>query len=74
MEAEIRDYEAQNKTGNSVLDTLLTSKSLLCKKRGFPCQTFLWSLKKNKTGYSLSVFVISTVLVHLQVAKFTFPI
>lgn len=30
MEEEIRTYEAQNKTGNSVLDTLLTSKSLYC--------------------------------------------
>lgn len=30
MEQEIRDYEAQNKTGNSVLDTVLTGKSLYC--------------------------------------------
>ncbi|MDE6590967.1 MAG: GHKL domain-containing protein, partial [Oscillospiraceae bacterium] len=30
MEDEIRDYEAQNKTGNSVLDTVLTGKSLYC--------------------------------------------
>ena len=30
MEEEIRDYEAQNKTGNQVLDTILTSKSLYC--------------------------------------------
>lgn len=30
MEDEIRDYEAQNKTGNKVLDTLLTSKNLYC--------------------------------------------
>lgn len=30
MEAEIREYEAQNKTGNSVLDTVLTDKSLYC--------------------------------------------
>ena len=30
MEADIRQYEAQNKTGNSVLDTVLTSKSLYC--------------------------------------------
>ena len=33
MEREIRNYEAQNKTGNSVLDTVLTSKSLLCVER-----------------------------------------
>ena len=30
MEDEIRSYEAQNKTGNKVLDTLLTAKSLYC--------------------------------------------
>ena len=32
MEEEIQHYEAQNKTGNSVLDTVLTSKSLYCAK------------------------------------------
>lgn len=32
MEEEIRIYEAQNKTGNSVLDTILTSKSLYCSR------------------------------------------
>ncbi|MDD3660992.1 MAG: GHKL domain-containing protein [Lachnospiraceae bacterium] len=30
MEEEIINYEAQNKTGNQVLDTLLTSKNLYC--------------------------------------------
>ncbi|HWT73423.1 MAG TPA: GHKL domain-containing protein [Mobilitalea sp.] len=30
METGIKMYEAQNKTGNSVLDTILTSKSLYC--------------------------------------------
>lgn len=30
MEDEIRNYEAQNKTGNKVLDTLLTTKNLYC--------------------------------------------
>lgn len=30
MEDEIKVYEAQNKTGNSILDTVLTSKSLYC--------------------------------------------
>ncbi len=34
MENEIRSYEAQNKTGNSVLDTVLTGKSLTCSKHG----------------------------------------
>ncbi len=33
-EEEIRDYEAQNKTGNSVLDTVLTGKSLYCARHG----------------------------------------
>ncbi len=39
MEEEIKQYEAQNKTGNAVLDTVLTSKSLYCAKHGitFTC-------------------------------------
>lgn len=32
LEQEIRDYEVLNKTGNQVLDTLLTSKNLQCTK------------------------------------------
>ena len=32
IEEEIRAYEAQNKTGNQVLDTVLTSKSLYCQR------------------------------------------
>ncbi len=32
IENDIKDYEAQNQTGNSVLDTVLTSKSLYCQK------------------------------------------
>ena len=32
MEEEIKNYEAWNKTGNKVLDTLLTSKNLYCMK------------------------------------------
>ena len=32
IEAGIRKYEAENKTGNPVLDTILTSKSNLCLK------------------------------------------
>ncbi len=34
MEEEIRVYEAQNKTGNQILDTILTSKSLYCARNG----------------------------------------
>ena len=33
MEQEIRSYEAQNKTGNEVLDVVLTEKTLLCQSR-----------------------------------------
>lgn len=32
MEEEVRIYEAQNRTGNHVVDTILTEKSLLCRK------------------------------------------
>ncbi len=32
MEEEIKSYEAQNKTGNEVLDIILTTKVLLCQK------------------------------------------
>lgn len=34
MEQEIRVYEAQNKTGNPILDTILTTKSIQCQKQG----------------------------------------
>ncbi len=39
MESEIQVYEAQNKTGNDILDTVLTSKSLYCEKHriGITC-------------------------------------
>ena len=33
MEDEIRQYEAENKTGNKVLDTILTAKSLVCQNQ-----------------------------------------
>lgn len=32
MEQEVRAFEAQNKTGNKVLDTILTAKSLQCQQ------------------------------------------
>ncbi|MDO4647776.1 MAG: ATP-binding protein [Eubacteriales bacterium] len=32
MERDIRQYEAQNKTGNNILDIILTSKSLSCQR------------------------------------------
>ena len=34
MEEEIRSFEAQNKTGNQILDTILTAKSLQCQHQG----------------------------------------
>lgn len=34
MEDEIRQYDARNKTGNKVLDTILTAKSLYCAQNG----------------------------------------
>lgn len=34
MENEIKTYEAQNKTGNHVLDTVLTTKNIYCIKNG----------------------------------------
>lgn len=39
MEREIGAYEAQNKTGNEILDTILTGKSLYCHEHGitFTC-------------------------------------
>lgn len=33
MEQEIKQYEAQNKTGNHVLDAVLTSKSIYCQSK-----------------------------------------
>ena len=34
MEQEIKSYEAQNKTGNRILDTILTAKMLQCQNYG----------------------------------------
>lgn len=34
MEEEIHQYETQNKTGNKVLDAMLTSKNVICDKYG----------------------------------------
>lgn len=34
MEQEIKVYEAQNKTGNRILDTILTTKTLQCQNQG----------------------------------------
>ncbi len=39
LESEIKSYEAQNKTGNKVLDTILTMKSIQCQQQNikFTC-------------------------------------
>lgn len=34
MEEELQDYESQNKTGNKILDVVLTTKGLYCQKHG----------------------------------------
>ena len=34
MGGDIHRYEAENKTGNPVLDTLLTAKSMYCQQHG----------------------------------------
>lgn len=34
LEKDIRSYEARNKTGNNVLDTILTARSLQCQREG----------------------------------------
>lgn len=34
LEKDIQSYEAQNKTGNNVLDTILTARSLQCQREG----------------------------------------
>ncbi len=41
MEKEIKGYEAQNKTGNAVLDTVLTSKSMLCQSKGIELRSIV---------------------------------
>lgn len=41
MEQEIKSYEAQNKTGNKVLDVILTSKSLYCQKHNIQLITIV---------------------------------
>ena len=38
MEADIKKYENQNKTGNKVLDTVLTTKKLYCAKHNMRLQ------------------------------------
>lgn len=34
MERDIKCYEAQNKTGNRILDTILTAKTIQCQNHG----------------------------------------
>lgn len=39
IESDIRAYEAQNKTGSQVLDTILTARSLICQRYGIQINT-----------------------------------
>ena len=39
LESDIKSFELQNKTGNAVLDTILTGKSLYCYKHGITMTT-----------------------------------
>mgnify|MGYP004520198635 CR=1 FL=1 len=34
LEEEIHQYETQNRTGNQIVDTILTSKSIICEREG----------------------------------------
>jgi competence ComEA-like helix-hairpin-helix protein len=54
MESGIRQYEAENKTGNPVLDTLLTAKSMDCQQRGIGSQLVQQALSmlQQQTGAS----------------------
>lgn len=53
MEGDIHRYEAENKTGNPVLDTLLTAKSMYCQQHGI-------NLTCVADGFALNVTVTNT--------------
>ncbi len=58
MESEIRTYEAQNKTGNSVVDTILTGKSMTCQRH----EIELTSVVDGKLLNFIHVMDICTIL------------
>lgn len=58
MESEICTYEAQNKTGNSVVDTILTGKSMTCQRH----EIELTSVVDGKLLNFIHVMDICTIL------------
>ncbi|GLB32443.1 sensor histidine kinase [Lacrimispora amygdalina] len=58
MESEIRTYETQNKTGNSVVDTILTGKSMTCQRH----EIELTSVVDGKLLNFIHVMDICTIL------------
>ncbi|MDW2796918.1 GHKL domain-containing protein [Clostridium boliviensis] len=58
MESEIRTYEAQNKTGNTVVDTILTGKSMTCQRHNIE----LTSVVDGKLLNFMHVMDICTIL------------
>lgn len=58
MESEIRTYEAQNKTGNTVVDTILTGKSMTCQRHDIE----LTSVVDGKLLNFMHVMDICTIL------------
>ena len=58
MESEIRTYEAQNKTGNTVVDTILTGKNMTCQRHDIE----LTSVVDGKLLNFIHVMDICTIL------------
>ena len=58
MESEIRTYEAQNKTGNTVVDTILTGKNMTCQRHDIE----LTSVVDGKLLNFMHVMDICTIL------------
>ena len=57
MEQNIRQYEAENKTGNPVLDTLLTAKSMYCQQHGITLPAWQ-TVRRWIYGYDGPVFTV----------------
>ena len=70
MEEEIKTYEARNKTGNRVLDIILTTKSLQCQKQGISLTCVAEALGTGVLG-GLAAYPIAKLLMGLEPAGFT---
>ena len=57
MEQEIKLYEAQNKTGNKVLDTILTAKTLQCQNQGISL-TCVAKREENENIHNMDITAI----------------